>query len=61
MYDALKNRDYPCCRVYLIVTICVIIANLCADMLYSYLIRGSRIEKGVITMENAKKQQGSGR
>ncbi len=38
MYDALKNRDYPLLQgIFLIVTICVILANLCADMLYSYL------------------------
>lgn len=38
MYDALKNRDYPLLQgIFLITSIGVIGANLCADILYSYL------------------------
>ena len=38
MYDALKNRDYPLLQgIFLIISIGVILANLFADILYSYL------------------------
>lgn len=38
MYEALANRDYPLLQgIFLLVTVCVIIANLIADIAYSYL------------------------
>jgi len=38
MYESLKNRDYPLLQgIFLLVTICVIIANLIADLAYSYI------------------------
>lgn len=38
MYEALLNRDYPLLQgIFLIISICVIIANLIADILYGYL------------------------
>lgn len=38
MYDALTNRDYPLLQgIFLFVTVCVVIANLIADILYGYL------------------------
>lgn len=38
MYSALTNRDYPLLQgLFLFVTVCVILANFCADIFYSYL------------------------
>lgn len=38
MYEALNNRDYPLLQgIFLIVSICVVIANLIADIIYGYL------------------------
>ncbi|WML48453.1 ABC transporter permease [Neobacillus sp. PS3-34] len=38
MYEALLNRDYPLLQgIFLIISICVILANLIADVLYGYL------------------------
>lgn len=38
MYQALMGRDYPLLQgIFLFVSIAVILANLCADILYSYL------------------------
>ncbi|KUO51075.1 MAG: hypothetical protein APF76_16400 [Desulfitibacter sp. BRH_c19] len=38
MYSALTNRDYPLLQgLFLFITVCVILANLCADLLYTYL------------------------
>ncbi|NLP52509.1 ABC transporter permease [Bacillus sp. RO1] len=38
MYEALNNRDYPLLQgIFLIVSVCVVLANLCADIIYGYL------------------------
>lgn len=38
MYEALKSRDYPLLQgIFLLVTICVVVANFLADLTYSYL------------------------
>ncbi len=38
MYDALTARDYPLLQgIFLMITVCVIIANLLADLTYGYL------------------------
>jgi len=38
MYEALLNRDYPLLQgIFLIISTCVILANLIADVLYGYL------------------------
>ncbi|MFD1019840.1 ABC transporter permease [Thalassobacillus hwangdonensis] len=38
MYDALLNRDYPLLQgIFLIVSVCVVLANLVADVIYGYL------------------------
>lgn len=38
MYEALKSRDYPLLQgVFLLVTVSVVIANLIADIMYSYI------------------------
>lgn len=38
MYTALMGRDYPLLQgIFLFVTVCVVGANLCADLLYRYL------------------------
>ena len=38
MYSALTNRDYPVLQgLFLLITIAVIGANFCADILYRYL------------------------
>lgn len=38
MYEALNNRDYPLLQgIFLIVSICVVLANLMADVIYGYL------------------------
>lgn len=38
MYEALRARDYPLLQgVFLLVTVCVVIANLIADITYSYI------------------------
>ena len=38
MYTALMGRDYPLLQgIFLVVTVCVVGANLCADLLYRYL------------------------
>ncbi len=38
MYEALKARDYPLLQgVFLLVTVCVVIANVLADITYSYI------------------------
>ncbi|MGP4082251.1 ABC transporter permease [Pseudalkalibacillus sp. R45] len=38
MYEALNNRDYPLLQgIFLIVSICVVLANLIADIVYGYL------------------------
>jgi len=38
MYEALNNRDYPMLQgIFLLITISVILANLIADIMYSYL------------------------
>lgn len=38
IYSALLNRDYPLLQgLFLFITVCVIGANLCADLLYGYL------------------------
>lgn len=38
MYNALMSRDYPLLQgLFLIITVCVIFANFCADILYGYL------------------------
>jgi peptide/nickel transport system permease protein len=37
MYEALKARDYPLLQgIFLLVTVCVVIANVLADIAYSY-------------------------
>ena len=38
MYDALSNRDYPLLQgIFFIISVSVVLANLIADILYSYL------------------------
>ena len=38
MYEALNNRDYPLLQgIFLIVSICVVLANFMADIIYGYL------------------------
>jgi peptide/nickel transport system permease protein len=38
MYEALNNRDYPLLQgIFLIVSVCVVLANLIADIIYGYL------------------------
>jgi peptide/nickel transport system permease protein len=38
MYSALTNRDYPVLQgLFLIITVCVVFANFCADLVYRYL------------------------
>lgn len=45
MYDALGNRDYPLLQgIFLIISVCVILANFISDVLYYYL--DPRVRKG---------------
>jgi peptide/nickel transport system permease protein len=38
MYDALIARDYPLLQgIFLLITVCVIVANFLADLTYGYL------------------------
>ena len=38
MYEALNNRDYPLLQgIFLIVSVCVVLANFMADIIYGYL------------------------
>jgi len=38
MYEALNSRDYPVLQgLFLLITVCVIVANYIADITYSYI------------------------
>jgi peptide/nickel transport system permease protein len=45
VFEALNRRDYPVLQgVFLLIAICVVIANLIADLTYSYLDPRVRVE-----------------